>query len=357
MTAETTYLELSDGKSHKFYEVTINGVEVTVRYGRIGNAGTTTVTTYDTLEKAQAEGTKLVNSKLKKGYEQSEMGNRVKQPINRGDSRLARLNHLRRTGWKPIIKPNIDSPLVSKYFGSPWLSSGASHPICPNCGSSLNFHFQLNLQEVPESLQGKFGTGLFQLFTCYPCHQHFPKIVALDKSTLATPSEPEISADDAANISEWGTNIFKSNGFDECNGKYMLQIVGWQPFDDYPFSEEAEETYSTEYTEYEELLIFDVQESDIDYYEEDDPDKPTLIDIELTWNRKADKLSGWGYWGQWVEPQYCRICSQPMQFFYQFGHGLEYEGYRGLDYDCDNLMLVFQCAEHQDELGIHYSAF
>ncbi|BAY96396.1 WGR domain-containing protein [Tolypothrix tenuis PCC 7101] len=188
MPRETTYLELSDGKSHKFYEVTINDVEVTVRYGRIGDAGKTTVTSYDTSEKAQAEASKLVNSKLKKGYESAQKGDRTKQPISRSDRRLARLNHLRRTGWKPLIKPTLDAPFASKYLGKPWLSPGNAHPNCSRCGGSLNFHFQLNLQELPESLQGKVGAGLFQLFTYFTCYLHFPEAVAIPEAAKSTPS-------------------------------------------------------------------------------------------------------------------------------------------------------------------------
>ncbi|BAY07596.1 WGR domain-containing protein [Calothrix sp. NIES-2098] len=357
MGTETTYLELSDGKSHKFYEVTINDVEVTVRYGRIGDAGKTTVTAYDTPQKAQAEVTKLVNSKLKKGYECANKGDRTKQPISRGDRRLARLNHLRRTGWKPLMKPTLDAPFASKYLGKPWLSPGATHPHCSSCGGALNFHFQLNLQELPESLQGKFGTGLFQLFTCLSCYKQFPQIVALPESANSTPSAPEISAEDAANLSQWTPYVIQTSGIDDFYGRYMLQIVGWQPFDDYPFYEEAQETYGTEYTEYEEMLIFHVDEQDCEYYEEDDPDRPTAIDVQLAWHRTADKLSGWGYWGQSVEHQYCQICGQPMQLFYQLGEGIEYEGYLGLQYETDNVWLLFQCAEHKEQFNCYCSAF
>ncbi|MDR3082794.1 MAG: WGR domain-containing protein, partial [Streptomyces sp.] len=54
-TASTTYLELSQegGGAHKFYEVTVDGQVVTVRYGRIGAAGQTQTTTFPTAEKAR----------------------------------------------------------------------------------------------------------------------------------------------------------------------------------------------------------------------------------------------------------------------------------------------------------------
>ena len=49
MTAETTYLELSDdaGSSHKFYEVVVTGTNVNIRYGRIGEQGTSKASSGD----------------------------------------------------------------------------------------------------------------------------------------------------------------------------------------------------------------------------------------------------------------------------------------------------------------------
>ncbi|MDJ0715728.1 MAG: WGR domain-containing protein [Prochloraceae cyanobacterium] len=85
MAQEKTYLELSEteGVSHKFYEVTVDGTTVSIRYGRIGDRGQTQVKTYPTPEKARAEATKKINQKLKKGYEKAIMGVRKKRPITR----------------------------------------------------------------------------------------------------------------------------------------------------------------------------------------------------------------------------------------------------------------------------------
>ncbi|MGK7874808.1 MAG: WGR domain-containing protein [Xenococcaceae cyanobacterium] len=85
MAEEKTYLELSeegDG-SHKFYEVIVNGTQVSIRYGRIGIQGRTQVKTYPTPEKAKAEATKKINEKLRKGYEHAVMGMRKKRPVTR----------------------------------------------------------------------------------------------------------------------------------------------------------------------------------------------------------------------------------------------------------------------------------
>ncbi|MBE9228572.1 WGR domain-containing protein [Phormidium sp. LEGE 05292] len=66
--SNTVYLELSDDRSHKFYEVTVNAFDVIIRYGRIGTIGQTNRSTYSNLQKAQAEADKKINEKLKKGY-------------------------------------------------------------------------------------------------------------------------------------------------------------------------------------------------------------------------------------------------------------------------------------------------
>jgi predicted DNA-binding WGR domain protein len=84
MIAEKTYLELSEADgSHKFYEVTVNASEVTIRYGRIGDSGQTQSKIYPTPEKAQAEASKKIKEKLKKGYEPAVMGVRQKRSITR----------------------------------------------------------------------------------------------------------------------------------------------------------------------------------------------------------------------------------------------------------------------------------
>jgi len=62
--------ELVDGKSNKFWEITLNGNSFSTTYGRIGTDGQTTLKEYDSPDKAQKEHDKLVASKVKKGYKQ-----------------------------------------------------------------------------------------------------------------------------------------------------------------------------------------------------------------------------------------------------------------------------------------------
>lgn len=60
--------ELSDGKSDKFWEVSIEGTSFTVRYGRIGTNGQTQAKSFATEQKARAEADKLIEEKKSKGY-------------------------------------------------------------------------------------------------------------------------------------------------------------------------------------------------------------------------------------------------------------------------------------------------
>jgi len=85
MSTEVTYLELSEGDSgsHKFYEVTVEGAEVKIRYGRIGDQGQQQAKTYPTPDKAKAEATKKINEKRRKGYEPAVIGVRQKRTVTR----------------------------------------------------------------------------------------------------------------------------------------------------------------------------------------------------------------------------------------------------------------------------------
>jgi len=54
--------------STKFWEVTIDGSQLTIRFGKIGTNGQTTIKAFDSDDLALAEAEKLIASKVKKGY-------------------------------------------------------------------------------------------------------------------------------------------------------------------------------------------------------------------------------------------------------------------------------------------------
>ena len=65
--------EFKEGKSHKFWEVEVEGSAWTVRYGKVGTEGQTQTKTEKTAAKAQAEADKKIAEKTKKGYVEVEV--------------------------------------------------------------------------------------------------------------------------------------------------------------------------------------------------------------------------------------------------------------------------------------------
>ena len=57
--------------SAKFWEIDVSGSTVTVRFGKIGAAGQTTVKEFDSADAAIAHAEKLIGDKTKKGYVES----------------------------------------------------------------------------------------------------------------------------------------------------------------------------------------------------------------------------------------------------------------------------------------------
>lgn len=85
MGDERFYLELSeaDGGAHKFYEVTIRGTTLSIRFGRIGDHGQTQVKELSSHDQALAEAHKKLAEKRKKGYADAVMGEREKRSVTR----------------------------------------------------------------------------------------------------------------------------------------------------------------------------------------------------------------------------------------------------------------------------------
>jgi DNA ligase 1 len=65
---KTRRFEFCEGNSSKFWEIAIDGVEVTVRYGRIGSQGQTSVKSFPDASAAAKHVEKLVQEKTGKGY-------------------------------------------------------------------------------------------------------------------------------------------------------------------------------------------------------------------------------------------------------------------------------------------------
>ena len=75
----TRRFEFEEGGSSKFWEVSVEGSEMTVCYGRIGTSGQTKAKSFASGDAAQKEADKLVLEKTKKGYQ--EVGAAASAPV------------------------------------------------------------------------------------------------------------------------------------------------------------------------------------------------------------------------------------------------------------------------------------
>lgn len=142
--ADRTYLELSEdgGGSHKFYEVVVDGVTMTIRYGRIGDKGKTTSKNFPTPEKAAAEAQKKIKSKMRKGYEQAVMGVRKKRPVTRRAISSSRSSSKRAPVlWKFATGRSAFGIFIDENHC--WVGNEAGKVYCLNHSGEVLRQFQL----------------------------------------------------------------------------------------------------------------------------------------------------------------------------------------------------------------------
>ena len=72
------YFEYKDAKSKKFWEVSVSGKKVNIRYGKIGTDGQTSLKELSTPTEAKAHAEKQEAGKVKKGYKEAKVA--LKQP-------------------------------------------------------------------------------------------------------------------------------------------------------------------------------------------------------------------------------------------------------------------------------------
>jgi predicted DNA-binding WGR domain protein len=67
------YFEYKDAKSKKFWEVSVSGKKVNIRYGKIGTDGQTSLKELSTPAEAKAHAEKQAAGKVKKGYKEAKV--------------------------------------------------------------------------------------------------------------------------------------------------------------------------------------------------------------------------------------------------------------------------------------------
>src|SRR5215213_7674119 len=63
--------EYSDARSHKFWNIELQGKSFTVTYGRVGSKGQTQTKDFPSEDRARKEYDKLIAEKLAKGYRET----------------------------------------------------------------------------------------------------------------------------------------------------------------------------------------------------------------------------------------------------------------------------------------------
>lgn len=103
--------ELSEGKSHKFWQIAIDGRAITVRYGRIGTDGQTMTKKLASADAAKREHDKLVNEKTRKGYVPVGKGTKARAKVAKAARAPAKAKKARGEATKA-------SPRVEAFFQS-----------------------------------------------------------------------------------------------------------------------------------------------------------------------------------------------------------------------------------------------
>jgi predicted DNA-binding WGR domain protein len=178
--------ELRDGKSSKFWSVSLSGRSLTVQFGRIGADGQTQAKTFPSDAAARAEHDRLVVEKVKKGYVEVDPQAKAPSPAPgaaapappkkpaRSSRTMGEATH-HRVLWEPLGK---DGPkLRSSVGGWPILPRGTSWPVCREngCGKELALFFQI---ELTADMGLPFPAG--SVLSVFQCSTHDDPFEPLD---------------------------------------------------------------------------------------------------------------------------------------------------------------------------------
>jgi predicted DNA-binding WGR domain protein len=109
MATNKRRLEMIEGSSSKFWEVSVEGASFTVTFGRIGTAGLSKTTDCESPAAAQAGADKLVREKLKKGYHEPGGVAAWRPPEHVGTyHHIDRFLNYKVTGYNPHVDPDDD---------------------------------------------------------------------------------------------------------------------------------------------------------------------------------------------------------------------------------------------------------
>ena len=188
-------MEFVGGSSEKFWEITVAGTEVTVRFGRLGTNGQTQTKRFESEQAAATHAARLIEEKLVKGYvevssREGPNGHMPQQTPGQSTAPPAELiEKLRRSA--PVVGPHLaqglqpavrfatrnaqDSELSigsTKIGGDPDLAAGEpwpawSGPVAGSAVRPLRFFAQIDLSDVAKAAPVDVGlpqSGLLSFF-------------------------------------------------------------------------------------------------------------------------------------------------------------------------------------------------
>jgi uncharacterized protein YwqG len=242
----------------------------------------------------------------------------------------------RRPAWTPVVEDGDGPPTASKFCGSPWIGPDAPWPDCGNCKKPLQLFLQLDLEDLPEEIGQRFGTGLLQLFYCTrtKCQGH---------------GGWEPFADDLSRVRVVqfrGASIVTSVPKQDVHFP-AKRIIRWERFLDLPhFEEQAELGVKYVYDHEARTVRLECQELD---FVVDNIDDAMLGDNIKS--QPGDKLAGWPAWVQGAEYPNCPRCGRRMVHVFQVDSEINIPFMFG-DCGCGH---ITQCPHHKDVVAFGWA--
>jgi uncharacterized protein YwqG len=207
-----------------------------------------------------------------------------------------------RPAWRPVVEEADAAPAASKFGGLPWLRAGEDWPSCTTCGEPLQFFLQIDLDKLPAEVEGRFGSGLLQLFYCVngDCSANGWEAFSSGKLVRMIDPAEEPEADRVS--PEPPREPFP-----------LRAITGWRKVTDHPHPPEHDllgVSYAFDFKRHVVRVECPSAGVSID-------NLPMSAPEGLSIALPGDKLAGWPLWVQGVEYPTCPRCDRVMQLVLQ----------------------------------------
>lgn len=228
---------------------------------------------------------------------------------------LVKIGPLKKIAYIPVVEKGDGDVRLSKFCGTPLVSKEHPWPKCSHCQNPMSLFLQLNLQTLPDELQGEYGEGLLQLFYCTE-HECEYEGEYLGSSYVVRIIDKNEEADASVVVGSTFTS---------------KMITGWEVRDDYPDTEEMQDQKP-------QISLGDGERS---------------VFSDLDYPLEVDKLAGWPAWVQSIAYPSCPKCKSTMRSIFQLASNDNISHYFG-----DNGRgHITQCPKHKNVLDFHWDCY